>query len=185
MKKTLPIFLFCILSVFVYAQPVYLATGGNVEFFSETPVENIEARTNSMTSVLNTENNEIVFNVPMRTFIFERSLMQEHFNENYVESDKYPVSIYKGKIETEINWEEPGTYAVVSEGALNLHGVEVQRKDSGTVVISDGQIVFQTEFFIRPADHKIEIPKLVATNIAEIIQVKLECTYQPYKKTGN
>jgi len=88
--KTLHLLLtFCLLTAgtSLFAQKVFIAQGASVNFFSETPIENIDATSTSMTSVLNTGNGDILFNVPLRTFRFEKSLMEEHFNEKYVESE--------------------------------------------------------------------------------------------------
>jgi hypothetical protein len=97
---------------------VYIATGGKVSFFSETPVENIDAHTESMSSVLNTSNNDIIFTVPVRTFKFKKALMEEHFNENYVESERYPTSTFKGKVIDTLNWSVDTVMQVTATATL-------------------------------------------------------------------
>ena len=97
-KYILATILFLSIAPSVIAQKVFLATGGMAYFFSATPLENIEAKSQSMTAVLTTGSNKILFNMPMRTFKFDKSLMEEHFNENYMESDKFPKATFKGKI---------------------------------------------------------------------------------------
>ena len=164
------------------AQTIFLAQGAKASFFSATPVEDINANSQSMTSVLNIVNNEIAFNVPMRTFQFKKALMQEHFNEKYIESDKFPKASFKGKINETIDWTKDSTYNITATGILTLHGVDKPHTEKGIVIIKDGKINITSEFKVAVKDHNITIPKIVMTNIAEIIDVKLNADYNPYKK---
>jgi hypothetical protein len=164
------------------AQKIFIATGGKVHFFSETPVENIDAVTNSMSSVLNTINNTVAFTVPMRTFKFEKSLMEEHFNEKYVESEIYPKATFNAKINESINWERDTVADVTATGEFFLHGVTRTITEKGKLTISEGSISLSAVFNVALKDYKIEVPKLVTKNIAETIRVDLNCKYVPYKK---
>lgn len=168
----------------VNAQSIYLATGGNGSFFSVTNVENIDAKTNSLTSVFNTATEEIVFTVPLRTFKFKSSLMEEHFNEKYVESDKYPNATFKGKINETIDWTKDGIYDISSTGIMNLHGVDQTRTEKGKATVKEGNIIIDCTFNIKLTDYKIEVPKLVMSNIAPDLDIKVNCTYAPYKKVA-
>lgn len=164
------------------AQKVFIANGGRVHFFSETPMENIEAVTNSMSSVLNTSNNTIAFTVPMRTFSFDKSLMEEHFNEKYVESELYPKSTFNAKINEAINWDRDTVADVTATGEFFLHGVTRTITEKGKLTISKGTIGLSVVFNVALRDYKIQVPKLVTKNIAESIRVDLSCSYAPYKK---
>ena len=166
----------------VNAQHVYIATGGKVSFFSETPVENIDAHTESMSSVLNTSNNDIIFTVPVRTFKFKKALMEEHFNENYVESERYPKSSFKGKINDTLDWSVDTVMNITASGDFNLHGVTKTISETGKITIKEGTIRLEVSFTIALKDYNIDIPKIVTKSIAENIKIDLSCDYIPYVK---
>ncbi len=182
--KTLLILVFLIIGAAFgcIAQPIYLAQGAKASFYSYTPVEDIAASSQSMTSVLNISNNEIAFNVPIRTFQFKKALMQEHFNEKYIESDKYPNSGFKGKINETIDWTKDGTYEITATGVFNIHGVDQQHTGKGKLIIKDGKFNITSAFNVTVKDHNITIPKIMMSNIAEVIEVKINADYVPYKK---
>ena len=163
---------------------VYGFSNGKVSFFSKAPIENIEAHSGSLQSALNIMTNEIVFAVPMNSFQFKKALMQEHFNEKYMESDKYPQAVYKGKINEKINWTKDGTYKITQKGTLNVHGVSKERTDTALLIISQGTITIDGEFWVRLVDHNIAVPKLLFNNIAELINVKFNGEYHPTKKVS-
>jgi polyisoprenoid-binding protein YceI len=107
--------------------------------------------------------------------------MQEHFNEKYIESEKYPQSSFKGKINETIDYTKDGEHNVTVTGKLNIHGVEQDRTISGKVIIKNGTIQLISEFKVRNVDHNIQIPKLVVAKIAEAIEVKVDCILMPKK----
>jgi len=181
MKRFLILF-FLLIFQQSFSQSIFVCRNGEVTFFSSAPVEDIEATSKSMNSILNTSNNEIVFVVPMTSFKFQKGLMQEHFNEKYVESDKFPNATYKGKIAETIDYSKDGEYTINSEGTLTIHGVEKPRKETGKLVISNGEIRLQSEFSVAVDDHKIEIPQLMMQNIADTVKVNFVAKYSPYKK---
>lgn len=163
-------------------QTIYLAQGAKASFYSYTPVEDIAASSQSMTSVLNTATNDIAFNVPMSSFKFKKALMQEHFNEKYIESDKYPNAGFKGKINETIDWKREGTYDITATGVFTIHGVDKLHTEKGKAVIKEGKINITADFKVTVKDHNITIPKILVTNIAEVVDVKMEADYIPYKK---
>ena len=118
----------------------------------------------------------------MNAFVFEKPLMQEHFNENYVESEKYPSAIFKGKINEKIDFTKDGEYKVTVTGILSLHGVDKERKQEGTIAVKGSEISMATKFNIHIADHNIKVPSLYVQNIAEDVEVKLNATLEPFKK---
>jgi len=181
------VIVFSILSLFtiafVNAQNIQLCKAVDVKIFSEAPLENIEAVTSQAVSAINTDENSLYFEVPIKLLDFEKDLMEEHFNENYMESDKYPKAIYNGTFVSDVSWEKPGTYDVEVKGTLEVHGVEKERVDKGIIeVAEDGTISSNAVFLVKCVDHKIKIPKLVIKNIAEEIEVTLNATYAPYEK---
>ena len=181
MKKLIITVCLLISGYFTSAQ-IYSAKTCKITFFSETPLENIEATNKVVVALLNTATKEIVFKIPMITFEFEKDMMREHFNENYVESDKYPKATFKGKINETVDLTTNGTYKLSATGKLTVHGVERERTIEGTIIVKDKELDLKTEFTIALKDHDIDIPKLVVMNLAEEVLVKVHATYVPYKK---
>lgn len=159
-------------SMNIHAQKLMTRTG-KVSFFSSTPVENIEAFNNDVSGILNTQNGELVFVVPIKSFKFEKQLMQEHFNESYMESDKYPKSEFKGKIATisDIGFSKEGSYPAEATGKLTIHGVTKDVTIPGTVTVKNGKTILASKFQIKTADYNIQIPSLAAGKIAKEIEV--------------
>jgi hypothetical protein len=151
----------------------YMTKGGTIKFFSETPMEKIEATNRQANSALDFSNGNFVFKVLIRGFEFEKALMQEHFNENYMESEKFPNSTFNGKITNikDVNLEKDGVYKVVVEGDLAMHGVPNKVKVNGTFEVKGGKVLGKAVFNVSPKDYNISIPKAVINNIAEAIQV--------------
>ena len=135
------------MTINTYAQK-HLTRTGHLWFYSHTPVEDIEAHNNQAMSVLNQENGELVFAVLMKGFQFEKALMQEHFNEKYVESDKFPKASFKGKITNlaEVDFDTPGTYPAKAAGELTIHGVTQEIEAEGEVKVESGKIAIASLF---------------------------------------
>ena len=186
MKKTILaiIALVTISITSVHAQGKYFTRNGSIKFYSESPMENIEANNRQVTSFIDTETGEMAFSILMKSFVFDKALMQEHFNENYVESDKYPKSTFKGSIINlkEVNFKKDGVYNVKVEGDLTLHGVTQKVSTDGTIEVKGGNIIAKSKFPITVADYKIEVPAVVRDNIAKVVDVTVEMNYEPYKQ---
>ena len=105
--------------------------------------------------------------------------MQEHFNENYVESEKYPKAIFKGKIEDEVDFTKAGTYNVTITGTMSLHGVEKQVTTKGILIIEKGGLKLSTKFDMVPEEYNIPIPGAVRDKIAEKMEVTVKSAYKP------
>jgi polyisoprenoid-binding protein YceI len=172
----LPIFLFHGLN----AQSRYYTKTGEISFFSKSRIENIEATNKSVTCVIDVLSGNVQFAVLMRGFEFRKALMQEHFNENYVESDKFPRSEFKGKIlnNDEIEYKSDGSYSVHVTGTLTIHGVTQMIEVIGKVNVIEGKINILVDFNIRLSDYKISIPNLVKENISNTIAIRVNCTLQ-------
>ena len=181
MKKML----FYLIAILAYsntsAQTLYMTRNGQISFFSKTPMENIDAVNNEVTSIVNSGTGEIVYAVLVKSFRFEKALMEEHFNENYMESDKFPKSTFNGKITnlSAIDFKKNGTYPAAVEGDMTIHGVKQHLSASGTLVVNGNKISITSVFTIKLADYKIEVPSLVAEKISETIEVKVNCQYEP------
>ena len=166
----------------MYAQDIFTTTNAKVSFHSKTPVEDIDAISNTVASVLNINTKQIYFKIQNTSFQFKAKLMQEHFNENYMESEKYPVSDFNGKILDDIDFTKTGTYKVTIVGILNIHGKKKEYKVAGTLLNSGSAIIFNSNFKIKLADHGVEIPTIVFTKIAEQLDIEMTANYKPYTK---
>ena len=153
-----------------------------LSFFSEAPIENIKAESYTGVSALNLSTEAIYFKVPMRSFEFKKSLMQEHFNENYLESNKYPFAEFNGKIKEQVDLTKDGTYPVTVQGELNIHGVKKSYIVKAELKVMGGEISANSTFPVKLVDHEIKIPRLVIKNIAEIVQVTVSASYKPDSK---
>jgi hypothetical protein len=180
MKKIIYLSVLCIVGNVAVAQDVYKTKTGQIVFASKSKVEKIEAVNNEVSTAIDIKKGEIVFAVLLKGFHFERALMEEHFNEDYVESDKFPKSTFRGKIvEPElINFGKDGTYQnVIVEGDLNMHGVTKKVKASTSFVIKGGVIKGASKFNIKLEDFNIKIPSLVADKISKDVDLTVSCVY--------
>lgn len=177
--------IFCIvlaaLSLGAANAQLYSSSSVSIAFFSKTPVEDIEARSMKALGVMNIATREVAFKVDNRTFDFPNELMEEHFNEKYMESEKFPTSTFKGKINEQVDLTREGEYKVTVSGKLNIHGVELDRTIPGAISVKEGIVHIQCDFKVKVADHKITIPTLVVSKIAEEIDVKVETSLVPKK----
>ncbi len=182
-RKSLLILIIGMLSMPVLvAQQLFVAKSSEVKFFSDAPLEDIEAVNTASQSLINTSTKEIAVKVPIKSFKFPNALMQEHFNENYMESEKYPQATFKGTINETINFTQPGSYPVTATGKLTIHGVERDQILRGKLQIEDGKMNLETSFEVLLADYKIKIPEIAFMKIAEKIAVSTRFFYQPYQK---
>jgi polyisoprenoid-binding protein YceI len=188
MRKILLLFAGLVLALSATAQNRYFTRQGNISFYSEAPIENIEAHNTQVSSFINFDNGELVFSVPMKAFSFRKSLMQTHFNENYVESDKFPRSTFKGTIDNikSVNLQQNGLYPVKVQGQLTVHGVTQPVAADGTLEVNNGKVTARSAFTVTPEQFDIEIPLLVRAHIAKTIRIQVLATYEPYlAKTPN
>jgi hypothetical protein len=179
MKKVLLIttMLFCC-CVSLFSQQLYTTNTGVISFFSTTPVEDISASNKKVTSILNGKTNDIVFQMQIIQFKFPNSLMEEHFNENYMETSKYPKASFQGKINETIDFTKDGVYNVTATGNITIHGVTQHRTIAGKLTISEGKIKLDSVFEVALVDYKIEVPTVVFNKIAEKIKVTLAINYE-------
>ena len=158
---------------------VFMTNNGSVKFFSEAPLENIESVSKSAMAALNAKTGKVFLRLPIRSFKFDKALMEEHFNENYLESDKYPNAEFDGTITNLPDLKKDGTYKVTAKGKFTVHGVAVERSIDGTLTVKGSSITVNSVFKIKCVDHKIEIPKLVFKNIAEELDVTVDVVLAP------
>jgi polyisoprenoid-binding protein YceI len=153
----------------------YSTKNGRISFYSETPAEKIEAQNNQVNSALDIATGDFVFKTLIRGFEFPKALMQEHFNENYMESEKYPSSTFKGKVSNlkDINFSKDGKYNAIVDGDLLIHGVTKRVSVKGTFEIKAGSIFGDAKFNILIKDYNIKIPNTVVNNISESLEIKV------------
>ncbi|MFN3759804.1 MAG: YceI family protein [Algoriphagus aquaeductus] len=160
----------------VGAQTLYGTSAGEVSFFSDTPLETIEAVNKKSGAIIKTASQEIAVQMKITDFVFPNKLMQEHFNENYMESEKYPTASFKGKIKEQVDLSKAGTYPVTAEGSLTIHGVTKPVTVKGTIISSGNDLKLDFKFQVKPEEYQIEVPSLVITKIAELIDVSGKMT---------
>ena len=159
----------------------FIARQGQVSFFSYTTAENIEAKNNQVLSIIDLSNNEIVISMLMNAFVFKKSLMREHFNDSYIESDLYPKATFKGKI-IDFDPLSTTTQTKIIKGTLTLRNIAKEIEIKTTITKNNGSYQLAGEFEIVVEDFNINIPPIVAPNIAKIISTKYRFEYQPYEK---
>jgi hypothetical protein len=162
------------------AQEMFYTREGRISFFSEAPLENIEAHNNRGSSVYNASSGEFEFSVLIRGFIFEKSLMQEHFNENYMESHLHPRASFKGVIRDheKIDLNTDGKYPFVVEGEMEIRSISKPIVANGSFVVKNGRISLESVFELAVADFDISIPAVVRDNIAREVEVKVKADYR-------
>lgn len=159
----------------------YATKTGVIRFYSEAPAENIEAYNRQVNSALDIKSGDFVFRVLMKGFQFEKALMQEHFNENYVESHKHPNASFIGKIEdlSSVDFSNDGVYEVMVNGDLTIKGKTQKISEKGIFEVKDGLINGKSTFYLSLADFDIRIPKAVVKNIAEKIEINVDISLNP------
>lgn len=178
MKAGILIITILISSQVISAQK-YISKNGHIWFIASTPLENIEAHNNQVVSVLNPVDGTLQFSMLIKSFEFKIALMQEHFNENYMESDKIPKAGFKGELSnlSEIDFSKDGSYPAEVTGDLTIHGVTKPVTTIGTLTISGKSVTAKAKFKVMPKDYNIEIPSVVENKIAKEAEVNVDVTY--------
>ena len=171
----------------VFAQGKFFTKTGNVSLDADGTMktaEEIKATTKTATCVIATSTGDMEWAVLMKSFRFKNALMQEHFNENYVESSKYPKATFKGKLSdaAAVKWTKDGSYPVTVTGKMTCHGVEKEVTTTGTIVIKKGVPAVNCSFDFVLADYKITIPSVVGQKIADVAKITVATTLAPLKK---
>ncbi|MFL5774215.1 MAG: YceI family protein [Flavisolibacter sp.] len=184
LKKNLIVALMFTLSASgVFAQSKFFTKTGQVNFFSKASLEDIEAKNKTVTAVLDSKSGAMQFAIQMKGFEFEKQLMQQHFNENYVESDKFPKAEFKGTIvnNSDINYDKEGTYPAKVKGKLTIHGVTQDIETNGTVKIDGENLKLESAFNILLSDYDIKIPSVVKEKISNSIKINVDTKLEKLK----
>jgi polyisoprenoid-binding protein YceI len=165
------------------AQGRYFTKSGRIQFFSKASMEDIEAVNKTVTAVLDTKSGAMQFSVQMKGFEFEKALMQEHFNENYVESDKYPKAEFKGAVANngEVDYTKPGSYPVKVKGKLTLHGVTRDVESAGTIRVGADGLKAESTFNLLLSDYGVQIPAVVKEKVSNSIRITIDTKLDPLK----
>lgn len=167
----------------VFAQDRFYTKTGKITFYSKAPLEEDEAVNKTVTAVLDSKSGALQFLALMKSFEFEKALMQQHFNENYVESDKYPKAEFKGSItnNAQVNYLKQGSYPVKVKGQLTIHGVTKDIETAGTLKINNNTVDATSTFNVLLSDYKIKIPSIVKDKLSNTIKITVDCQLQPLK----
>lgn len=180
MKKIILILsLTSLIVISLKAQSLYSTKSGSITFFSKAPMEDISAKTSEVESKLAPANGQVVFTLLIQGFQFPNQLMEDHFNENYMESSKYPKSTFKGAVTNiqEVNFTREGKYPVKVKGSLTIHGVTKDVETDGTIEIKDGKPIAKTTFNILLKDYNIG-GAMIGSKIASSIAITVDCKYE-------
>jgi hypothetical protein len=172
--------LLCSFPGFSQEENLYFTNTGYVEFTSDAPLEIIKASSEKLTGILNVDDRSFTFSVPMNSFTgFNSAMQRTHFNENYLESDKFPNSTFSGKIIEEVDLTKPGNIRIRAKGQFMIHGIMQDRIIQCSVKTGTTSIEVNADFTVPLRDHDITIPSIVQQKIAEIILVNIRFTMKP------
>lgn len=180
MKNSIIILFVFLVASQVFSQETYLTKEGYISFFSHSLAEDIKADNYQVLSVIDKKTGEIAIQLLMKSFMFKKALMQQHFNQSYVESYKYPKATFKGII-INFNELESQNNTVEIKGILSIHGKEKEISTQAKVEVLKDQINLSGNFMVEVADFDINIPVVVRNNIAKTIKVTFDLQHKPYK----
>jgi polyisoprenoid-binding protein YceI len=159
------------------AQKKYTARNARIDFTSEAQLELIKAASNTVRGLIDPTTNQFAFTIDVSSFQgFNSTLQREHFNEKYMESEKYPKATFTGKIIEQIDFLSDGTYDVRAKGDLDIHGVKQTRIIKGKILVKNGTLKVNAAFDVPLSDHNISIPTVVSQKIATQIKVQFEAS---------
>jgi hypothetical protein len=178
MKKLMWAMMLSISSMAAYSQ-TYITRNGYIGFFSKTPLEDIKAENRQVYAVIDAGKKNLAFTCLVKGFLFQKELMQEHFNENYIESDKYPKADFLGAYTGDVNTTKDGIYPVQVKGQLTLHGVTQTIEAPAKIEIKGNKLIGTAELKLTPGDFNIQIPALVREKIAKQMDVHISVETNP------
>ena len=183
MKKIILIMPLFFLIQSSFAQKRYFTKTGTVSFNAGTALEDVDAVNKSSTCIFDATTGDVQFAILVKGFEFKSALMMEHFNENYMESDKFPKAEFKGEIKDndDINYSKDGTYKVKVKGKLTMHGESNDVDAEAKIIILNGKISATADFSVKLSDYKISIPGLVADKISKTVKINVSCSLDPLK----
>jgi len=179
MKKIIAMTALILVSHISAFSQLYTTRTGFAGFYSKTSMEDIKAETNQVFAVVDAGKKNLAFAVLLKGFVFTKELMQTHFNENYVESDKYPKASFNGAYTGDLTLDKDGVYKVMVKGTLSLHNTSKVIEMPATLEVKGGKLLGQATFKVKPEDFNITIPSLVRDKIDREILVKVSIDCAP------
>lgn len=167
--------IFFYVSSTLYGQK-FFTREGKITLISETPVERIEALNKTAVSVIDFTTGAMEFAALIKAFYFEKAILQEYFNEHFLQSNQYPKAVFKGKITNieSVDLQKMGVYPVTVEGDLTAHGQTKKVKTNGKLMVKDEMVGAKASFFLSAEEYKIPIPEVVRENLAKQIQIDID-----------
>ncbi len=159
---------------------IYQTKTGNIKFSSKTPAEDITAENRKVVSAIDASTGDVQFSLLMKSFDFANQLMEDHFNESYAESSKFPKATFKGKISdlSKIDFTKDGTYTAEVSGKLTIKDVTKEITTTATFIVKGGEITASANIKVKPKDYNFKIPATVENSIAETIDVAINIKYK-------
>jgi polyisoprenoid-binding protein YceI len=179
MKKNILVTIFLLAAVNAVHSQLYFTTTGFVGFYSKMPLEDIKAENNQVYAVVDVTKKSLAFSMLLNGFVFTKELMQEHFNENYVESDKYPKATFIGSYADNIDLSKGGDVTINVSGTITLHGISKPFTTTATLNLNNGVLTGKANFQLLPGDFNIEIPSLVRNKIADKMDIHITVNCKP------
>jgi len=168
------------------AQTAYNTSEGRAIFFAEAPVSDIRGESKELTASIDTATGMVKGEIHIKSFAFDKSLMRKHFNERYMESDKFPIASFEGKIAEVIAWRTPGSYKTKVNGSIIIHGVKSRREFPVTISVGpSSSVLIQSVFKVKLADHAIEIPTLLFKEVTDEVEVSLTLNLNSVSRPNN
>jgi len=158
---------------------LYYSKSGFIGFYATTPLEEIKGENNQAYAVVDLGKKELAFTALVKGFIFPKELMQEHFNENYVESDRYPKASFTGNFTGDVNMAREGSYPVRVKGQLSLHNIVHEVEMPAVLEVKGGMLIASARFVVMPEDFQIEIPSVVRNKIAREVTINVKANCNP------
>lgn len=184
LKIVAPVLIMLFATVQVNAQK-YFSRTGEISFYSKSIIENIEATSSSASTVFDSKSGQMQWAVLIKSFEFEKALMQEHFNENYMESSKFTKAKFSGEITNidEIDFTKDGDHKAILTGKIEIHGVTKEIEAEAIFQVADAKVKGKCVFKVKVADFDIKIPGVVKDNIAKEIEIKINANYELLDKS--
>ncbi len=175
-------FLMCMCLLSVQAQTKYFTRSGVIKFISDTPMEQLESSNKDVNIILDPATGNIACKVMMKSFEFEKEAMKEHFNDKYLETDAYPNATLSGVVNGVKDYAKNGTYDVIVEGDLTIHGVTKKIKQRGKIIIDSGKIIVKAQFNVKLSDFKIKISSDYVKKISDVIDLYVSGTLTLFQR---
>jgi polyisoprenoid-binding protein YceI len=180
MKKLITLFFgLSILAINANAQ-IYMADSCRVSFFSAATIEDIAAVNTISKPIMSAATGEVDIKLNNQGFKFKKPLMEEHFNEEYMETTKYTYSTFTGKVDQKVDYTKDGVNQVTVTGTMDMHGVKKSITIPGTITVQNGILFLKSTFNIKLADYNVKIPSVLGSNIAEQVAVTVTATMKPF-----